>query len=118
MFDILKALQCRINAPEMERAEDASNRLALLAGEHALREALLQFTQEITARDGFPVELFVSRFEKAIDWHRDRFLQMVEGVDPQMAAHIDTRSLTDVLTEVQPPCIFPGRGAANLNFGE
>ena len=101
-------LQDRINALEIERAEDANKRLALFAGEHALREALLQFTQEIAARDGLPVALFVSRFEKAIDWHRDRFLQMVEGVDPQVAAYIDTRSLSDIPTEARPPCIFPG----------
>ncbi len=65
-------------------------------------------TSEIAARDGLPVALFVSRFEKAVDWHRDRFLQMIEGVDPQMAAQIDTRGLADIPTEAQPPCIFPG----------
>jgi hypothetical protein len=86
----------------------ANNRLALYADGHALREALLQFTQEIVAREGFPIKLFVSRFEEAVDWHRDRFLRMVEGFDPQMAAQINTRSLTDVPTEAQPPCIFPG----------
>ena len=108
MADSLKKLEDRVNTLETKHADDASKRLALFAGEHALREALLQFTQEIAARDGFSVEVFVSRFEKAIDWHRDRFLRMLEGVDPQMAAHIDTRSLTDIPTEAQPPCIFPG----------
>jgi len=106
MADSLKKLDDRVNALETKLAADASKRLALFAGEHALREALLQFTQEIAARDGLSVEVFVSRFEKAIDWHRDRFLRMLEGVDPQMAAHIDTRSLTDIPTEAQPPCIF------------
>jgi hypothetical protein len=108
MADSLKTLEDRVNTLETKNADDASKRLALFAGEHALREGLLQFTQEIAARDGFSVEVFVSRFEKAIDWHRDRFLRMLEGVDPQMAAHIDTRSLTDIPTEDQPPCIFPG----------
>jgi hypothetical protein len=108
LVDSLKQLQDRILTLEAERAEDANKRLAVFAGEHALREALLQFTQEIAARDGLPVALFVSRFEKAIDWHRDRFLQMVEGVDPRLAALLDTRNLTDIPTEELPPCIFPG----------
>jgi hypothetical protein len=107
MADRLKKLEDRVNTLESRSADDASKRLELFAGEHALREALLQFTQEVAARDGFSVEVFVSRFEKAIDWHRDRFLRMLEGVDPQMAAHIDTRNFTDVPTEAQPPCIFP-----------
>jgi hypothetical protein len=72
-----------------------------------LREALLQFTQEIAAREGFPVKLFVARFQEAVDWHRDRILRMVEGFDPRMAAQIDTRCLTKIPTEAQPPCIFP-----------
>jgi hypothetical protein len=105
--DSLKELEDRVNTLETKYAADASKRLALFAGEHALREGLLQFTQEIAARDGLSVEVFVSRFEKAIDWHRDRFLRMLEGVDPQMAAHIDTRSLKDIPTDAQPPCIFP-----------
>ncbi len=35
----LKELQDRLHALEAERAEEASGRLALLAGDHALREA-------------------------------------------------------------------------------
>lgn len=104
----LKELRERVDALERERAEEATKRLALFSGDHAIREALLQFTQEIAARDGLSVELFVSRFHAAIDWHRDRFLQTVEGVDPHLAAQIDQRSLTDVPTEDLPPCIFPG----------
>lgn len=93
---------------ELERAADATNHLELLAGDHAMREALLQFTQEIAARDGLSVELFVTRFEAAIDWHRDRFFRMVEGVDSRLAAQIDKRKINDIPTEEQPPCILPG----------
>jgi hypothetical protein len=72
-----------------------------------MREALLQVTQEIAKREGIPVELFVSRFEAAKEWHRDRFLQMVERVDPHTAAQIDDRKIVDIPTEDLPPCIFP-----------
>jgi len=107
MAESLKKLEDRVDTLESKHADDASKRLALFAGEHSLREGLLQFTQEVAARDGFSVEVFVSRFEKAINWHRDRFLRMLEGVDPETAAHIDTRSFADIPTEAQPPCIFP-----------
>jgi hypothetical protein len=104
----LSELRARIDAMEGARAEDATKQLELLAGDHAMREGLLQFTQEIAARDGLPVEHFVNRFHAAIDWHRDRFLRMVEGVDPRLAAQIDQRDLADIPTEEQPPCILPG----------
>jgi len=97
----------RVFAIEAERAEEAAKRMELYAGDHAMREALLQFTQEVAVREGFSVELFVKRFEAAIDWHRDRFLGMVEGVDPQLAARIDHRQLMAVPTDTQPPCILP-----------
>lgn len=95
---------------ERDRADEASEttrHLDILSSEHAMREALLQFTQEIAVRQGIPVELFVSRFEAAKEWHRDRFLRMVEGVDPNLAAKIDERAIHDVPTEDMPPCIFP-----------
>lgn len=103
----LQVLAERIHELEMDRADDARKRLELLAGDHAMREALLQFTQELAARDGFSVELFVARFEAASHWHRDRFLRTVEGIDPDLAAQIDKRKLTDVPTEDLPPCILP-----------
>jgi hypothetical protein len=108
LVEELMELRERVTALEMERADDATKRLELLSGDHAMREGILQFTQEIAARDGLSVELFVSRFHAAIDWHRDRFLRMVEGVDPRFAAQIDQRSLTDIPTEDLPPCILPG----------
>jgi len=108
IVDTLRTLQDRVEALESQRADDASKHIAVYADEHAWREALLQFTQEIAAREGHSIETFVSRFEKAVDWHRDRFLGMLEGVDPQMAAQIDTRSLKSIPTEARPPCIFPG----------
>lgn len=103
----LQALAERIHELEADRAQDARQRLELLAGDHAMREALLQFTQELAARDGFSVELFVARFEAASHWHRDRFLRTVEGIDPDLAAHIDKRNLTDIPTDDLPPCILP-----------
>jgi len=104
----MKKLTELVDTIKAERAEDAARRMELYAGEHAMREALLQFTQEIAVREGFPVELFVRRFEAAIDWHRDRFLGMVEGVDPQLAAQIDQRHFQEIPTDVQPPAILPG----------
>lgn len=103
----LTGLKERVTALETAATEDATKRLELLAGDHAMREGLLQFTQEIAARDGLSVELFVTRFHAAIDWHRDRFLQMVEGVDPCLAAQIDQRDLANIPTDDQPPCILP-----------
>jgi hypothetical protein len=106
----LKSLKGRIEILETHRAAvEASTaaKLELLSSRHAMREAMLQFTQEVAAREGIPVDLFVSRFEAAITWHRDRFLQMIEGVDPQIAAQIDNRKITDIPTEELPPCIFP-----------
>jgi hypothetical protein len=103
----LHVLAERVHELEMDRANDARRRLELLAGDHAMREALLQFTQELAARDGFSVELFVARFEAASHWHRDRFLRTVERFDPHLAAHIDNRSLTDIPTDDLPPCILP-----------
>ncbi len=104
----VKELRNRIDVLTTERAEDATKHLEMHSGDHAMREAMLQFTQEVAARVGHPVELFVSRFHAAADWHRDRFLRMVEGIDPLLAARIDTRNLTDIPTDDQPPCILPG----------
>lgn len=103
----LRMLAERLHEMERDREEDARKRLELLVGDHALREALLQFTQELAARDGFSVELFVARFEAASHWHRDRFLRTVEGIDPDLAAHLDKRNLTDIPTDDLPPCILP-----------
>jgi len=106
----LKRLEERVAMIESDRAEEAAEaakHLDLLSSEHAMREALLQFTQEIAVREGVPAELFVERFEAAKEWHRDRFLRMVEGVDPDLAAKIDERAIHDVPTEEMPPCIFP-----------
>ncbi len=102
----MEELRERVDALEMQRAEEATKHLEIHSTDHAMREALLQFTQEIAARDGLSVELFVSRFHAAIDWHRDRFLRMVEGIDPRLAAQIDQRSLTEIPTDEQPPCIL------------
>jgi len=107
LVEEMRKLMERVFAIEAERAEEAAKRMELYAGDHAMREALLQFTQEVAVREGFSVELFVKRFEAAIDWHRDRFLGMVEGVDPQLAARIDHRQLMAVPTDTQPPCILP-----------
>ena len=103
----LKALTERIREMEANRAEDARKHLEIIAGDHAMGETILQFTQELAARVGFSVEQFVARFEAASDWHRDRFLQNVECVDPQLAAVIDHRSLESIPTEDHPPCILP-----------
>lgn len=108
--DELRLLQERVARIEKDRADEAAEatkQLDILSSEHAMREALLQFTQEIAIREGVPVELFVSRFEAAKEWHRDRFLRMVEGVDPNLAAKIDERAIHDIPTEDLPPCIFP-----------
>lgn len=72
-----------------------------------MREAILQFTQELAAREGFSVPDFVQRFEAASRWHRDRFLRAVEGVDPDLAARIDSRQLAEVPTDEMPPAILP-----------
>jgi len=106
----LDDLKGRVDWLEKHRETDeaqAPKHLDLLSSEHAMREALLQFTQEVAVREGIPVELFVSRFEAAKEWHRDRFLQIIEGVDPQIAAQIDERNVADIPTEDLPPCIFP-----------
>jgi hypothetical protein len=106
----LKLLNERVARIEQDRAEEAAEatqHLDILSSEHAMREALLQFTQEVAVREGVPAELFVERFEAAKEWHRDRFLRMVEGVDPDLAAKIDERAIHDVPTEDMPPCIFP-----------
>src|SRR4051812_25874828 len=108
LIEELSQLRGRVDILEMQRADDAIKQLGLHASEHAMREGILQFTQEIAARDGISVELFVTRFHAAIDWHRDKFLQMVEGVDPRLAAEIDQRDLAEIPTEDQPPCILPG----------
>jgi hypothetical protein len=108
--DDLKLLKERVAKIEQDRAHEAAEstkELDILSSEHAMREALLQFTQEIAIREGIPIELFVSRFEAAKEWHRDRFLRMVEGVDPNLAAKIDERAIHDIPTEDLPPCIFP-----------
>ena len=107
LVEELSQLKGRVNILEMQRADDAIKQLELHSSDHAMREALLQFTQEIAAREGYPVELFVSRFHAAMNWHRDRFLRVVEGVDPHLAAQIDTRKLTDIPTDELPPCILP-----------
>jgi hypothetical protein len=106
----LQDLQERVAALERQHAVEetqAPQHLELLSSEHAMREALLQFTQEIAAREGLDVALFVARFEAAKEWHRDRFLQMIEHVDPNIAAEIDGRKIRDIPTESLPPCIFP-----------
>lgn len=103
----LEKLTERFHELEMDREDEARKRLELHVADHAMREALLQFTQELAARDGFSVELFVARFEAAIHWHRDRFLRNIEGIDPDLAAHLDKRKFTDVPTEDLPPCILP-----------
>ena len=107
LMEEVDELRIRIDALEAARIEDAAKHLEVRAGDHAMREGLLQFTQEIAARDGHSVELFVTRFHAAIDWHRDRFLQMVEGIDPCLAAHIDRRELANIPTDDLPPYIFP-----------
>jgi nucleotide-binding universal stress UspA family protein len=103
-------MKSRVDLLEQRRAKDEAEKpkhLDILSSEHAMREALLQFTQEVAAREGIPVELFVSRFEAAKEWHRDRFLQMVEAIDPDAAAQIDDRKVTEIPTEDFPPYIFP-----------
>jgi len=109
----LKDLNARVDTLETHRAVDDAQtptHLEVLSSGHAMREALLQFTQEVAAREGIPVELFASRFEAAIDWHRDRFLRMIERVVPDIAAQIDDREMKDIPTEDLPPCIFPEKG--------
>ncbi|MDR3402648.1 MAG: hypothetical protein P4L99_09130 [Chthoniobacter sp.] len=106
----LKELKERVVALEKERdacVARVSKEMELLSFEHATREAVLQFIQELAEREGVAPELFVSRFEAAKNWHRDRFLQVVERVDPHIAAEIDDRKVADVCTEDFPPCIFP-----------
>ncbi len=107
LVEELAQLKGRINVLEMRRDDDAVKQLELRAGDHAMREGILQFTQEIAARDGLSVELFVTRFHAAIDWHRDRFFQLVERADPQLAAQIDQRDLASIPTDDLPPCILP-----------
>ena len=54
-------LTARVDRLEKARAADlalAPRHLELQSTEHAMREALLQFTQEIAAREGIPVEQF------------------------------------------------------------
>ena len=106
----LDEIKGRVDLLEKRRAKDEAEKakqLDILSSGHAMREALLQFTQEVAAREGIPVDLFVSRFEAAKEWHRDRFLRMVEAVDPNTAAQLDDRNVTDIPTEDLPPCIFP-----------
>ncbi len=105
----LQVVTNRIRTMELERAEDRRKHLDLFVGEYALRETILQFTQELAARDGFSVEQFVARFEAANHWHRDRFLRTVEGVDPDLAAHLDQREVAEIPTSDLPPCILPER---------
>ena len=110
LFQELESLKQRVAELEESRAAEeayAQGHMELLSSGHATREALLQFTQEVAAREGIPVDLFVSRFEAAIHWHRDRFLRAVEGVDPQIAAQLDDRNVEEIPTEELPPCIFP-----------
>jgi hypothetical protein len=107
LLEELSQLKERVNMLERRRTDDAFKQLEMRAGDHAMREGILQFTQEIAARDGFSVELFVTRFHAAIDWHRDRFFQLLEGSDPELAAQIDRRDLASIPTEDQPPCILP-----------
>ena len=106
----LSDLHQRVDELENDRAGDetrARKHLDLLSAEYAMRQALLQFTQEVAEREGIPVDLFASRFDQTIRWHRDRFLQNVEGMDPQIAAQIDDRKVADIPTGDLPPCIFP-----------
>jgi hypothetical protein len=104
----VRVLTDRIHQLEMERADDARKQLDLFAGDYAMRETLLQFTQELAVRDGFSVELFIGRFEAACLWHRDRFLRSIEAIDPHLAAQLDQRALAEIPTEALPPCILPG----------
>ena len=104
----LSELRARVATLEAVHIDEATKRLDLQSGEHALREAILQFTQEVAVRDGVALELFVERFHAAMKWHRDRFLRMVETVNPELAAEIDERNLDDVPTEDLPPCILQG----------
>jgi hypothetical protein len=100
----------RVESLERARGADAaqaSKHLEVMSNEHATREVLLQFAQEIAVHEGIPVELFAARFEAAKEWHRDRFLQQIEVVDPWLAARVDARGVAEVPTEEQPPCLFP-----------
>jgi hypothetical protein len=106
LVEELSQLRGRVESLERRQNVDAVHRLEMRAGDHAMREGILQFTQEIAARDGLSVELFVTRFHAAIDWHRDRFLQLLEGADPELAAMIDQRDLASVPTDDLPPCIL------------
>jgi len=106
----LKLMKERVDWLEKARVDDAaqvSKHLEVMSGEHATREVLLQFAQEIAAHEGIPVELFATRFEAAKEWHRDRFLQQIEVIDPYLAATVDERDVTEIPTEEQPPRIFP-----------
>jgi len=106
----LNLVKERVDWLEKARLDDAaqvSKHLEVMSSEHATRQALLQFAQEVAAHDGISVELFAARFEAAKEWHRDRFLQQIEVVDPCLAASVDARGVAEIPTEELPPCLFP-----------
>lgn len=106
----LKLVKERVEWLEKARLHDAaqvSQHLQVMSSEHATRQVLLQFAQEVAAHEGIPVELFAARFEAAKEWHRDRFLQQIEVVGPCLAARVDARGVTEIPTEELPPCLFP-----------
>ena len=106
----LKLAQERVAMLEKAHLDDAaqvSQHLEVLSSEHATRQVLLQFAQEIAAHEGIPVALFARRMEAAKEWHRDRFLQQIEVIDPLLAAHVDGRDVTEIPTEDLPPSLFP-----------
>jgi len=106
----LELLKERVEWLEKARLDDAaqvSKHLEVMSGEHATREVLLQFVQEVATHEGTPLELFAARFEAAKQWHRDRFLQQIEVIDPCLAAKVDERNVAEIPTEEQPPCLFP-----------
>jgi hypothetical protein len=106
----LELVKERVEWLEKARLDDAaqvSRHLEVMSSEHATRQVLLQFAQEVAVHEGIPVKLFAARFEAAKEWHRDRFLQQIEVVDPSLAASVDARGVAEIPTEELPPCLFP-----------